>query len=950
MRRLLWAGLGARPWAVLVGLVLALAGPDLAWAGPARGRPAKVRPPAETSPSPAESSTEAPSAEARTSSSRPRSSGGCDVIHGLVHLDAGQRRALHRACTDGPQGVPNLYQALFRLVSSSSWHAGVVATILRRNAERSLLVFADEAAHGSPPALVAQEVISKGLPQLATRCPALWASEELAELADAVGADDQPESLPFDAELATCLGVPAAAMEGTRLLTIRADGLEDVTVLAGTRDYVHAHRFGDDEALRLQGHRFFVAAVPAASPVAVVANHENLELPVLWRGLMGRHAILWATPPRRSCLDLSVDLDSGTHLYVDGVRVDGAAHERVCDEQGGTQTQHVDRTLTITFDRPGTGLPDHEITALTCSGSGDDRAPVVRHLSPVAATASSEDLRQTSECEALRLDLSTPVRQRVAVLGVTKLPGCEATPLWASDVQERARHILGQDSAHRDARDYANFSAYAEATEALSSLSTQLGGSGAEAGLDRGADTNALLGSAAQEAWRQGIDTLLSFALQCTPRGKGKDGEPQWAYSIRATSIQVSDLFARGYYGREGIDLEDFIDVESVGFTAADQQDASLGALLDRVFAVDTPRFTPPPVDVHYRRSQALRISRYFAAGADANVPEEVTIGYKAFHRVGRPLTRAERQARRQRRGGGPPIPGQSERPRLCERLVHRGARPPDAIAAARDAYAVLPADEQKLVLQRSRDELDMTSNPRAAVHEGELRPPRPGWYLITIKGDDGGEIEDAVCVHATANAVDLWGEVVNSGGPLVFAPNGARTQIFVRPRFGATWYAPGSWFGGGVNLGYGFRDHVGTRADWKDLGVSVEPLLRWRRHSLMLVSPHVEARSRATVIPVEFRGRFGAALDAGIVDIRDVDDSLVEFRRNNAIDTLIDFDLDLDLDLIIGAPVGPIQLQGIVRLTYAAVDDSWARSATNVTQDSAFYVGFGLGVSGGRR
>ncbi len=889
----------------------------------------------------------APRYEAPTST-RPRSTS-CDVIHSLTGIDRDQRQLLHDACTGTPRTDAATYAALFRLVSSSGWHVGVVATILAGKTDPAITVWSDGKTHDPPAVGVAQEHIDADLPAFADglRCSELRRSDELADFLDALDADEEPESLPFTSELTDCLGVPRGAMEGARLLTIRADGLEDVTVIMGTRDFVHARRFHRKQALRLGNHRFFIIAVPEASPVAVFANHENLELPVIWRGLMGRNALVWAKPPRRSCLDLSVDMNPSTHLYIDGVRVDGGGSDPVCAGKSDTDAprQTVDRTLAITLDRPDTGLPDHEVAALTCEGKGKDRRPVVRHLSPLNATAPSEQLRQTGECESLRLDLSTPEKQRVAVLGVSKLQGCEATPLWASDIQERARHILGQDAAHRGKRTYANFSAYAEATEALSSLETQMGGD-AQGGPDRGADTNTLLGSAAQEAWRQGIDTLLSFALQCTPRGKDDQGELQWAYSIRATSIQVSDLFARGYYGREGIDLEDFIDVESVGFMTADQQDASLGALLDRVFAVDTPRFTPPPVDVYYRRSQTLRISRYFNEPvAKKQVPEEFAIRYRAFHKVGRPPNKTERKALREEvRVSGPEY---SARPRLCERLVHRGARPPGAIAAAREKYATLGTEEHLLVLQRSREELDMSSNPQAAVHKGELKPPRPGWYLIAIE-DEQGEIQDAVCINATTPGIEVWGQATVGGGPLAFAGNGSRARLHVRPRLGSTWYLRGRWLGLGFGLGYGLTRYQGDRADWTDLAIASPGLLDWSRHAL-LVAPHVEARTRSTALPFELRARLHPTLDAALVDIRKIDRALVSFRDSRLPNTVLDFDFDLDLDLILGVPVGPIQVEGIVTASYMAVDDDFYRSGASVTQDANFMLGFGLGISGGR-
>lgn len=537
----------------------------------------------------------------------------------------------------------------------------------------------------------------------------------------------------------------------------------------------------------------------------------------------------------------------------------------------------------------------------------------------------------------------------MALLGVTKLPGCEATPLWASDVQERVRQVLRSDLAHHRDRDYANFSAYAEASEALASLESRMGRPDAadDDGPDRGADANALLGSAAQEAWRQGIDTLLSFAVQCTPRGEGARGEPQWAYSIRGTAIQVSELFARGYYSRDGIDLEDFIDVESVGFVAAEQQDAAVGALLDRVFEVPTPRFTDAPVEAPYRQRRTLRVSTYVATTeAASRAPEELSISYKPFSRVGSRRAVGEELSSRE----GPPVPGHVERPRLCEALVNRGARSSESVEQAAARFAELPGAEEgwPLVLRRSREELDVSSNPRAVVYQGEVLPPRPGWYLVVVRGRRN-TIEDAVCIQATAPAMDLWAEMYISGGPLAFAPNGSRADIYLRPRLGLTRYLGVRWLGVGITAGYGFTRYSGTRGDWKDLEVAEQERLVWKRHALLL-GPHVELRGRSTRLPVEPRARLGVVTDTGIVAIGGVDDALVEFRRGSPDDVVLDFDLDLDVDLGLGIPLGRIQLVHMVSLSYVAIDDSLRRSATQVTQDANLYVGYTIAVAGGRR
>ncbi|MCX4247182.1 hypothetical protein [Paraliomyxa miuraensis] len=877
----------------------------------------------------------------------------CDVIHGLTALDRTQRERLHRACIDGPQDDAATYTALFRLVSSSGWHAGVVGTMLRRHGRDSLTAWAEGRPHDAPAALVAQEKLDAGLSAFAagTLCKEFRDSEALAEFLDAVGADEPPESLPFTSRFATCLGVPASTMESIRLLTIRADGLEDVTVVVGTRDYVHAQRWTRADALRLDGHRFFVAAVPEASPVVVLGTHENQALPVVWRGLVTRNEVVWAAAPRRSCLDLSVRMNPDTRLYFDGVRIDDGPEEEVCaaptaDATTKTDTDDplsVDRTLAITLDQPGSGLPEHEISALTCEGRGTARRPVVRHLSPLPATAPADQLRAAGLCEAFRLDLGTPTKQRVAVLGVNKLPGCEATPLWASDVPERVRHVIGRDVAHRDARTYTNFSAYAEASEALSSLETRLGGRNrSDANEREDADANALLGTAAQEAWRQGIDTLLSFTMQCMPHGSNADGEPQWSYSIRATSIHVSGLFARGYYGRDGLDLEDFINVESVGFDTVEQQDAAIGALLDRTFGVTTPRFVPPPDHEPYRRPLTLRLSGWSddppgAAAEPGN--ETIELRYKSLYGVGEHLV--DVQARR--------VPGSADRPAPCEMLVARGARLPEATAAAASTYESLPTKERRVVFERSRDDEDVSSDPRATVHKGEIYLPRPGWYLVTTDADQDGELDDAVCVDATSHSIDVWADLAPSGGPLAFASNGSRIRLYTRARVGMTRYFRGGWLGTGVSLGYGFTDYVGPRADWKDLDVASREEQQWRRHALLL-SPHLEFRSRTRALPVEFRARLGPAIDTAMVDARRVDYALVEFRAGNDENAILDIDVDANLELSMGVPVGRIQIDIMTMLSHLAVDDSLVRSATTVVEDANMVLGFGLMISGGVR
>jgi hypothetical protein len=287
------------------------------------------------------------------------------------------------------------------------------------------------------------------------------------------------------------------------------------------------------------------------------------------------------------------------------------------------------------------------------------------------------------------------------------------------------------------------------------------------------------------------------------------------------------------------------------------------------------------------------------------------------------------------------------DRPLPCEGLVHRGVRPPEPMKAA---YPTLPGKEDTLDLQRRHDDVDASSGPGGAtVYEDRLFPPRPGWYLVAVDADGQGGLDDGVCINATSPPSELWVDFAISGGPLAFAKHGSRAQVYLRPRVGWTRYFHGGWLGAGVALGYGFTDYAGTRADWTDLDVAVEPHQRWQRHA-MLLSPYLETRSRATVLPVEFRARLGPAFNGGLVALGGVSDDLTDFRAGHEEDTILDLDVDIDLDLSVGAPLGPVQLDVLMMLVYAAVDDAFARSATNVIEDANLYLGFGFMISGGRR
>ncbi len=910
----------------------------------------------------------------------------CDVMWTLTLLDEDQRALMHDACELGPKPSGELAAAMARLASSPGWHAGALAHLVQPGGKTRFTAGAEQPAiediqtwvqlngkafaalpEGASGArrsagLRARPAVHPDDPSgswgpLSDACGEIRHGELMRSFLDSVEADAAPEDLPFDADFLECVGVDSARLRGTRVLTVRADGLTSLTAIIGTRTYTHVRVFDRASALKIGKHRFHVLVVPEAAPVTLVGRHQNLELPLYWHAIVGRNEAVWVEPVHMSCLELSYVADDDTRLYFDGVPIQARGVKTRLP--GATRRE---RTLTISLDQARARLPDHEVVALKhVWGTAD--APgtwTIRHRESLPAAVKPAELTRAHECRVLSLDFSEPAKKRIAVLGVSQGESCQHSPMWADDLRERVRRVIEDDPAHRERRQYANFSAYAAAADALSALKSRLNPQeGRTTGAETGADAMALVGTAAKEAWRQGIDTLLSFELQCSPRepARSRPSAPplpgrdtsEWSYSLKATRIDVRSLFARGYHGRESLDLERFIHVESIGFESSRIQEPVLTVLLDRVFAVVGVRFISAASSVPYRASLMVRAGVYFDETEGAHswgIPlAVVSLGPTAGVTWSQKLVVEDDGGRRAIR---------TQRPQICEQLASRGGL--DAATRA-ELDRLLGAKSSGVVvgLRESSRAIDQSTNPAAAVYEGVFRAPRPGWYLLALSK------EEAICVHATADPRELWGDIAITGGPLMFGLNktfetGTAAKLYLRSRFGATWYnARARWIGYGLFGGFAFTDYRGARSDWSDLGgtaggtgsASDEQRL-WRRFSLLL-GPMLEFRSRATAAEIEFRARVSPAVNLGVVDLTRIPAEAADFRRRNVNDGVLDVDFDVFVDLGMSAPVGRVELGGAIMLGYTGIDDRLALSSTTAFADANLFVGVGLFLGGAR-
>lgn len=819
----------------------------------------------------------------------------CAVATALGELTPDERDALARTCEGLTAPEEALQSAIFRVASMSGWRSAALAPLLAP-------------ARGGPGRLLrrpgaAPPDLQRAQASLVLRPEAL-AGPNCADLRRAVedfvrdAQAGEAAASPFlhdDPALARCVGGDAEALRTTRLVALRASNVEELFVAAAAPDFAWATWLQPRDALTFGRHRFFVVAAPPGAPLTAVARLTNAEVPAVWHEIVAYDEVAWAESPALTCIDLDVRL--GTHAQV---YVDGAAIPR--DESG------VSRVLTVTRQ-------DHEIVALECPP--DDAPCHVRYREQIPANALQ---RRANQCLGVRLDLAARARPTVAILDATQGQSCGEAPLRADGLRRGAADHLssGPPSAGHDFRDLA---AFAAATDALSALRVRLHPiAGAATGPDNGADGSDLLGTAAKEAWRQGIDVLLSFDLQCVRR------EDAWIYRLTATRFALSSMFSRGRYGGRSLDLGSFIESSVEEFRALDRLPVALAGVIDRSLSVPYLRLLADAPTVAYRRGAELLIQSHTGGREGASAPEcGAACRGRAVVVRARQLTLA------------------SERPELCRRLEQTIAPGPALLAEAQRAFDA--GRGKPLDLPLSPDRADGVGRLNSRSDRTHLRGRLPGWYLVLARWDGDTAPRAATCVELAAPPREVWADLAVSIGSLHIVPRPGPEQLYARLRLGYTQYLR-PILGVGVFAGYAYSEYAwsGGRPAWQDLAVKDGGPLEWQRHAL-LIGGLVELRTRAARLPFDLRLRVAPTLSAGFLRLGRIPAGFTQFLGKAAEE--FDVDLDLHIDAVVGYDIGRVALQHVLLLGLHAVDDSLRRAPNTLGDDGAFFIGLGLGIGG---
>lgn len=820
-----------------------------------------------------------PSAEAAEPESRD-----CSIAEAIDALTPDGRDALKQACTGGSAPEEALQGAIFRMVSLPGWRSAGLAQLLAP-------------MRGNPRVLRRAGAPAPDLPRaqasLAVR-PDVLAGPQCSDLRRAVEAfvadtqQGEPAASPFihdDAALARCVGVDADALRTTRLVALRADHVEELFVAAAAPDFAWITWLQPRDALAFGRHRFFVVAAPPGAPMLAVARLTNTEVPAVWRGIVSHDEVGWPESPDLTCIDLDVRLGPAGRLYLDGAPVPR--------DEGG-----VSRVLTVTRQ-------SHELVALECPGG--PRPCHVRYREELPESALQ---RRINQCLGVRLDLAPRARPTVAILDATQGRSCDTAPLRADGLRRGAAEYLSS-GAPRASHDFHDLAAFAAATDALSALRARLNPvAGVAAGPDPGADGADLIGSAAKEAWRQGIDVLLSFDLQCVRR------EDAWVYRLTATRVALSSMFSRGRHGGGSLDLGSFIESSAEEFQALERLPVALASVIDRSLAVPYLRLLFDAASVPFRRGAALTVQRH--AGDAAPVDKHAVV------------VRARR------------LNLSSARPELCRRLEQTLTAEPTLLAEAERAFATGRGAPIDLPLQPDRAAAD--GRLLARSDRAHLRGHPPGWYLVVARWADDDVPRAAACVELTASGREVWADLALSVGAMHLAPSPAPDQLYARTRIGYTHYLR-PIVGLGVFAGHGYTHYEWQdgRPAWQDLGVQDNAALVWQRHAL-LVGGIVELRTRVARLPFDLRLRAAPTLSVGFLRHGQVPPGMTEFLAR---DNRLDVDLDLHFDAAIGYDIGPVAVQHLLLLGLHAVNDAILHTPNRIDANGGFFIGLGLGLGG---
>ncbi|MCA9695466.1 MAG: hypothetical protein KC636_38160, partial [Myxococcales bacterium] len=722
----------------------------------------------------------------------------------------------------------------------------------------------------------------------------------------------QPTLPPFSAyELGVdgerCLNLDPTTVALAHFLTIRADGLNELFIAAATTREAALQWLDSADFIEVEGHKLAVVAVPRAAPVTIRARAQNLVLPIHWHGIVTHDATVWDNPLELGCLSITARLDQDSVLLVDGSPLLAGP-----------------LTATRTISLPNGA---HELVALECVGEGERRVCRNRYRETLTSRGSG------GVCEELRLDLERA--DTVALLGVTATASCDDSSIWDGDVRAHATRYL-KESEPRTHLAFKDLQAYASLTGALGQLKSQLNpDAGGAVGAQTGADSLDLLGTAAKEAWRQGIDTLVTFDVRCIPAR----GDRPESTALRARAVSVAEVFRRRQDDLEGLDLDRFIREEAVGFTGPAQVGSATERVLDRLFSIAYLRVVEPRTAWTYRERARLKVATYRPGHArkDDDTARD------------RPIVEMRR------------LGDERDEPAICKALERGTYRSGPSAAELREAFEAAPKRPTPHVkIESSDDPIDFEGNTDARVHLVELRAPRTGVYLARARWQEatGRPEVDAVCLTFRANATELWGDVTITGNVFHYPTiSGGADVLLVRPRLGFTWYAPRAWTGFGVHGGYSYTYTALANGvpSWIDLNANQmgsADKVSWIRHGLFL-GPHIEFRSRRTWVPVDLRARLSPDLGVSIINVADVPVEFTSLRGGASAldkDTNVRVNVDLTLDLLLSYAIGRVTMMHGVQLGLTGLQDL-ITDATRVSaiNGGGLYIGLTLGVGGGK-
>lgn len=821
----------------------------------------------------------------------------CEIVDAWPELRTREHAALRAACVTGEITDPEATAAaVFRVHTLGGPRAAALADLLLpRDGARGRTIGA-----GAPDVLAAQERLASLPSQIAASdrqarrgsrpCDELMA--ELRAFAEAIDTGE-PAGAPFlhdDPALDRCLG-GAAALQRVELMTLRADNLESVVVVAATPAFATVTRLGAEEAVALGRRRFLVAAVPPSASVTVIAKVRGVEVPAVWHGLVPHDLVAWPEPPAMTCLSLDVSLDADAALFLDGVSVPA-------------EGRSIARTVSVSRD-------DHQLTVLACP-DGAKRCHVRYQTLLTRETLQ----RRVNDCRAIRLDLARGARDVVAIVQATQNEACREAPLRADSLPGMAAEYL-RTGRPRERHEFRNLAAIAALTDALVTLRGRLSQESAEVvGAERGADSARLISGAANEAWRQGIDVLLSFELRCSQVDRG------WRYLIETKALSLGSLFGRGYGGADGLDLRGLIEVESEELVIPERYRQAMEMTIDRLLGIDYVRLMHYQVAAPYQQTPEIRVARHDGRCDDASCPPR------------RLLVTARRIAA-------------SGRPAVCAQLEQHAARSPTVVQAAQRAYAAAAGRELTLELTPDASGGD---DARAAVMRTRLAAWSPGWYLVLVRWADAEAAADALCVELTTATQELWFDAAMSGRGLHVLPRGSPEELYLRTRVGYTRYLRPS-LGIGSFLGYAYTRYSLTdgRPTWSDLESLDMSALRWQRHALLL-GGLAEYRSRLRPLPFDVRLRAAPTLSVGILDESGIPHELKQLLgEDSGRADHVDVDFNLHFDVGISYPLGRVTINNLLQIGFNALEDGLTRAKDGIRANGGMFLGFGLGIGGAR-